>query len=119
MRDSDETSGPRTSGPRGTPPERPRSEPEILPPERGERTRGYTRVWTNAGNGRARARVFIARPGPFSLILALLVIGFIAALALILLLGIVVIWIPLLIVGIVAALFSGTLRRYWQHRRGG
>ena len=101
MRDPTESIG------RGPQPETPRSEPEILPPDHA-RGQARARTWTASG---ARGRVFVARPGPFTLILALLVIGFVAALALILLLGLVVLWVPILVAGIIAALFSGAIRR--------
>jgi hypothetical protein len=92
-------------------PETPRAEPEILPPHDG-RPRMRARVWTfEAGEG--RARVLFAKPGPLSLILALLLIGFVAALVLILLLGLVVLWVPVLVVAVLIALLSGSLRRYW------
>jgi len=46
------------------------------------------------------------------------VIGLIAAVVVVALLGLVLIWIPVVIVLIAAAMLSGTIRYYWQRLRG-
>ncbi len=100
-------------------PEHPRSEPEIIPPRRGEaQWRGviHTRVWTDEFGRRYRA--VVATPGPFSIILALLIVGFVAALGLLFLLGLVVVWIPILVAAIVVFLLSAGIRSYWARLRG-
>ena len=101
----------------GQPPERPRSEPEIIPPTpRGREP--DARVFIRTGNAEGFQRIYIARPGPFSIVLALLVIGLVAAVILLLLVGLVVIWVPVVIVLILAALLSGTIRHYWRRLQG-
>jgi hypothetical protein len=100
---------PDSNGERRMPPERPRSEPEILPPDRGG-TQAEARIWTFSGSDR---RIYLARPGPFAIVLALLAIGLVAALVLIVLLGLVVLWIPVLVIAIVAAV----LGHYWRRWR--
>jgi hypothetical protein len=77
---------------------RPR-EVEIIPPDRdARRPREDGEVWV------ARHRVFIARPGPFELILGLLGLGALVAVGFIAFLGLFLLWLPLL--GLIAA---GTL----------
>jgi hypothetical protein len=79
---------------------RPRSEPEIIPP-------GDTR------------RIYMARPGPFTIILALAVLALIALVMLIVLLSVAVIWIPVVIALIAAFMLSIYWRRFrlWLARR--
>jgi hypothetical protein len=89
-------------------PERPRSEPEIIPPGRDD-----SRIFVSIDDG-AGGRVYVARPGPFSIILALLIVGLIVAVVLAALLGFVLIWIPVLIVLIAAAFLSASIRHYWR-----
>ena len=87
------------------PPERPRVEPEILPPERSDprRTSGiFVRV-DQLGGVR---RVIIPRPGLPSIMFALLVIALVAALVFVALAGLILFWIPILIIGFVAAILS-------------
>jgi hypothetical protein len=87
------------------PPERPRVEPEILPPERSEprRTSGiFVRVDQLGGVH----RVIIPRPGLPSIMFALLVIALVGALVLLALAGLFLFWIPILIIGLVAAILS-------------
>jgi hypothetical protein len=100
-------------------PEQPRSEPEIIPPGEREDFAPSSRVWIRINGERGGYRAYIARPGPFSIILALLVIGLVAAVVLVFLLGVVLIWIPVAIVLIAAAVLSGSIRRFWQGWRGG
>jgi hypothetical protein len=98
--------------------EKPRSEPEILPPQRGEgRHEGRRHVWValdEAGNMR---RVYVARPGPFAFILALILVGLVAAAILLLLLGAMLIAVPLLVAAVIAAVLSGTFRQFWRWLR--
>ena len=62
-------------------------------------------------NGDTR-RVYMARPGPFTIILALAVLVLIAVLMLIVLLSVAVIWIPVVIVLIAAFVLSMYWRRF-------
>ena len=97
-------------------PEQPRSEPEIIPPGRA-RSGDNSRIFVAIDNG-SGGRMYIARPGPFTIILALLIVGLIAAVILVALLGIVLIWIPVVVVLIAAAFLSASLRHYWRRWSG-
>jgi hypothetical protein len=88
------------------PPERPRAEPEIIPPNRG----GRQSDWRNSpwhGNvftgTRGTQRVYVTRVGPLSVALLMLAIAAIIAIIVIATLGLVLIWIPVLAVVVVAA----------------
>ena len=92
------------------PPERPKVEPEIIPPgERGPQPRGESWIWTSTGRGYGRTMRFETR-GPLTLFTALLMLGFGAAVVLVLLLGLVLLWIPVSI-AIAAAILWSFLRR--------
>jgi hypothetical protein len=92
------------------PPERPKVEPEIIPPgEPGPRPRGASWMWVSSGHGQARTVRFETR-GPLGLIPALLMLGLGAAVVLVLLLGLVLLWIPISI-AIAAAILWSFLRR--------
>jgi len=96
-------------------PERPRVEPEIIPPGADDRMRrGPMGVWMRIDARDGAQRIFIARPGLGSIILGLIVIGFVVAVVFLVLAGIVLLWIPIVVGGILLALLSGTVRRYWQ-----
>ncbi len=96
-------------------PERPRVEPEIIPPDRnqtrpsgrpsyGFRPSGYTQ---SAGVH----RVYVSRIGPIGFALLLLVVGLFAGVLLLALIGAALIWIPVVAVLVVVAAVSGLLRR--------
>jgi len=94
-------------------PERPRAEPEIIPPNhfgRSDRERdwppayGYTRM-------RGTHRVYVGRIGPFGFALIMLIAGFLAAVLLLILIGAALIWIPVVAVVLVIAAISGLFRR--------
>jgi hypothetical protein len=95
---------------RSTPPsEEPRTEPEIIPPGRadGRSARGahaYVDV-------RGVHRIYVARLGPFRIILVALVIAIIAAVILFVLLGAVLILIPVVALLVAATIIAGLLRR--------
>ena len=96
-------------------PERPRVEPEIIPPVRdGRAPRGPAGIWLRIDERDGVRRVFIARPSLLSIVLGLLIIGLIAAVIFLVLAGIVLVWIPILIGGIILALLSGATRHYWR-----
>jgi hypothetical protein len=102
-------------------PERPRVEPEIIGP--GETFQSQSRrdrdnVFMQFGDGAGIYRIFIARPGWPAIIAALLVIGLFTAIVFIVLAGLVVLWIPLVVLGIVAAIISGSARTYWSRIKG-
>jgi Flp pilus assembly protein TadB len=93
-----------------------RPDVEIIPPDRG-RTR----------SGRAQSRVWISintsrRQGPggmsglFGIILAVLVVTFVTAVVLMLLLGALLIWVPVVAVVVAALLVIGILRKRFGSR---
>jgi hypothetical protein len=85
---------------------RPRSEPEIIPPS----NQPFSGVWVSQAE-RGSYRFHVTRPGPFGIILLAAVVGAILTLALVLLLGFVLIWIPvtaaLIAIGIACAFLRG------------
>ncbi|MCC6888121.1 MAG: hypothetical protein IT536_06250 [Hyphomicrobiales bacterium] len=96
-------------------PSRPRSEPEIIPPRRSRPNDGR-RLWVSVDEADT-ARIYLARPSPLSIVLALAVLALIAMLMLIVLLSVAVIWIPVVLVLVATLVLSMTLRRYWWQLR--
>ena len=110
--------------------ESPRHEPEILLP--GEEPRraepdgeqagadGFESIFIRIDeNGEGFRHVHIARPGPFSILLGLLLIGLVAAILVVVLLGAMLIWLPLAVAGLLIAVFARPLRDLWRQIRGG
>ena len=95
-------------------PERPRVEPEIIPPGRDRAQRGGNGMWMRFEQRDGMHRVFIARPGLPTIILGLVIFSLIVALILLVLAGIVFLWIPILTAAILLALASGALRYRWR-----
>lgn len=91
-------------------PEQPRFEPEIIPPGQD---RGRERVFIDQ-NGDAH-RIYVARPGPFTIIAVLTVLGLIGLVLLIALLSVALIWIPIVVV-LVALLIARARFRIWWHQ---
>lgn len=90
------------------PPERPRSEPEIIPPDRDGGRFGWRRSPSPSyGFEETRSsRVYVAKLGPLGGVLLLLAIAAIVAIVMIAVLGAVLVWIPIVaLVVIVGALF--------------
>jgi hypothetical protein len=101
---------------RDGPPEYPRSEPEILPPERGRRRAGpqsYVWIWTTEGGGAPR----MTAPGVFAILLAFAFAGLVAAVVLLVALGAVLFWVPVVILVMSALLLSALFRQYWRRFR--
>jgi hypothetical protein len=99
-------------------PERPRAEPEILPPERSSgpddrrfRGRGPNTPPPFGTTAHGTHRVYIGRIGPFGFALLMLVIGLLGAFMLFILIGAALIWIPVVAVLLVIAAISGLFRR--------
>jgi hypothetical protein len=95
------------------PPEKPRVEPEILPPDRTGRQSDWRRPpWRDPfGEARGTQRIFVTRVGPFGIALLLLGIAAVAAIILIAVLGAVLIWIPVVAVLVVIAAIFRFLHR--------
>src|SRR5262245_6647702 len=81
----------------------PRSAPEILPPNDAHVTRRL-RIETDTG------RIYVAKVGPLGTILVVLLVGILSALVLLLLLGALLIWVPVVVLFVTAALVAGLLR---------
>lgn len=94
--------------------EKPRSEPEIIPPGSRDR-RGPSHIFMSVDEDGGARRVYLARPGPFTLILALAVLGLIALAVLIVLLSVALIWIPV-VIALVAVFVASVTFRHWMHR---
>jgi hypothetical protein len=88
-------------------PDKPRSEPEIIPPDDAHVTRRM-RIDTDTG------RIYVAKVGPLGTILLVLIVGLLSALLLVLLLGALLVWLPLVALFVTAALVVGLLRGYFQ-----
>lgn len=96
-------------------PEQPRAEPEIIPPARGARPRDRGPTWPPPPHGYTQMhgtqRIYVGRIGPFGFALIMLIVGLMAAVMLLILIGTALIWIPLVAVLLVIAAISGLLRR--------
>jgi hypothetical protein len=91
-------------------PETPRSEPEIIPPDRDPRDPRRDGVFVNEPGTQ---RVYVARIGPLGVILVVLVTAILLAVLLALLLGALVIWLPLVILFAVGAIIVAVLREHF------
>ena len=83
-------------------PERPRVEPEIIPPDRNPRRPDWRRqAWRRQTRqpffstaADETHRIYVARLGPFGIALLMLILGVVVAVILLALVGAVLIWIP-------------------------
>jgi hypothetical protein len=92
------------------PPEKPRIEPEIIPPSRGRPQ------WEDFGQ-RSTHRIYVTRLGPFSGLGIVLLFAVIVAAVVALFLGVVLIALPIVAVLILIALLMGLLRPRVRHPR--
>jgi len=99
-------------------PERPRAEPEIIPPDRSggpdDRRFGvHGPAWppTFGTTAHGSQRIYIGRIWPLGFALLFLVIGMLAAVLLFILIGAALIWIPVVAVLLVVAAIGGLFRR--------
>ena len=95
--------------------ETPRSEPEIIPPGHGHRKRTMrgrqgTFVFTDTSG---TDYVHVTQIGPFSGLLSLLILGILAAVFLVLLIGTFLIWLPLVVAFVAGAIIVGAIRTYF------
>jgi hypothetical protein len=86
------------------------TEPEIIPPSAGARLRDSDAMWTSV-NEHGTHRIYVARLGPFSLVLLALGIGLIAALVFVLAIGTFFIWISVVALLVTATILSALLRQ--------
>jgi hypothetical protein len=94
-------------------PERPRFEPEIIPPARGRRGADWFEdAWHPyvQGSGGTR-RIYVARLGPFGLTMLMAVMGLVVALILLAVVGAILIWLPILALLLGAGVVFRLLRR--------
>jgi hypothetical protein len=98
-------------------PEKPRAEPEIIPPDRSPNAGGSRGGWPPYGYDQSQGpqygtqRVFVGRISPFGFALFMFAVGLFTAMLLLLLIGAAVIWIPVFAVLLVIAVISGFFRR--------
>jgi hypothetical protein len=107
--------GANTMAKQPTPPEQPRAEPEIIPPDRaGARApwRGEP-AWTATDGVH---RVYVTRIGPFGFVLLVLVVAILVAVAFLILLGAFLVVIPLAGLLLVAAVIAGLMRGFFRPR---
>jgi hypothetical protein len=98
--------------------EEPRSEPEIIPPDRAERQTAQSaprmRIFVDT---HGTERVYMAKLRPLGFILMMLTMGILSAVILVLLLGAFLIWIPLVSLLIAGAVIFRLLRAYFRPTR--
>lgn len=93
-------------------PERPRREPEIIPP--GNDRPGRDSRWPPShgfNERRSTQRVYVSRIGPFGFALLLLMLALFGGVFLLALIGAALIWFPVLLVIAVIAAIAGLIRR--------
>ncbi len=83
----------------GDRPERPRAEPEIIPPDRGQRN-GWPPPY-GFSETRSTHRLYVTRISPFGFVMLMLAVGLLAAVFLLVLIGTALIWLPVLAVLVV------------------
>ncbi|WP_146617603.1 hypothetical protein [Rhodoplanes serenus] len=114
-------------------PERPRVEPEIIPPgapdpdprldprrSAGRGPEGFPdgAVFVTIDRDGQPRYTRIEPPGPISTVLGLVILGAVAAGILLVALGVVLFWVPVAIVVVAALVFSGYLRGLWRRFMG-
>ena len=93
-------------------PERPRREPEIIPP--GNDRPGRDSRWPPShgfNERRSTHRVYVSRIGPLGFALVLLMLALFGGVFLLALIGAALIWFPVLLVFAVIAAIAGLIRR--------
>jgi hypothetical protein len=98
------------------PPERPRAEPEIIPPDYTGRRPGQS-PWPAApepygfGQTRGTQRIYVARLGPFGFAVIMLVFAVLAAAVILAAIGAFLIWIPVVALLVIVAAVYRFFRR--------
>lgn len=79
-------------------PERPRLEPEIIPPARGRSDSDWVQqTWYSYGSSESGTRrIYVGRLGPVGVALVMLIIGIVVVFVLLAVVGAILIWIPVL-----------------------
>jgi hypothetical protein len=101
----------------GIEPERPRAEPEIIPPDRIEeeelRRAARLAAYERAGSYQ---RIYVARIGPLGMFLLALLAGALVIVLLVLLVGAFLIWIPIVALMVAGAVIAGLFRSVFRRR---
>jgi hypothetical protein len=109
-------------GPIMSEPTRPRSEPEILPPEQSSRPdsnrfrRNDSKLWASVESPEG-ARVYIAKPGPLGMILGAVGVGAVLGMTLLALIGALLFSLPVVGAIVAALILSSLIRRYFRALR--
>jgi hypothetical protein len=95
-------------------PERPRIEPEIIPPDRiPRRSDWHQQTWhpffSTASD--ETHRIYVARLGPFGIALLMLILGVVVAVILLAVVGAFLIWVPVVVLLIAVGAILRPLRR--------
>ena len=99
-------------------PERPRAEPEIIPPDSVHEEEMRRLARTQAfGEAHGYQRIYMARIGPFGIFLLALAGAALSILILVFLVGAFLIWIPIVGLLVAAAILSSLLRTFFQRPR--
>jgi hypothetical protein len=94
-------------------PEKPRVEPEIIPPGAEPRS-----GWYSAETMSGVYRIYVARPGPFAMIAAMIIAALIGFGIFLLVVGTVIVWVPIIAAVIGGLMLYGYLRGSWRRWRG-
>ena len=97
-------------------PQLPQPEPEIIPPG-GDAPRGMRGIWMRVDERDGVRRVYIGRPSLGAFLVGVLVVSFIGALAFLAMAGLLIVWIPILVGGILLAFLSSAVRQLWRRLR--
>lgn len=94
-------------------PERPRLEPEIIPPARARNESDWSqRSWQPEPSSMSGThRIYVTRLGPFGMTLLMVIIGLVVAVVLLAVVGAVLVWIPILALLLAAGFIFRLLRR--------
>jgi hypothetical protein len=95
------------------PPEQSRAEPEIIPPGVDEHSRrGPVGMWVRIDEHDGVRRVVIGQPGPTAIVLGLLALCLIAGIAFLVVAGLLLLWIPVVVAGILFAFATAAIRHH-------
>jgi hypothetical protein len=88
-------------------------EPEIIPPDHSRAgMHGRPDPWSST-NSYTTHRIYVRRVGPVGIFLTALLIGTLAAVVFVILIGAFLIWIPVTVLAFVAALIVGLMQRHF------
>jgi hypothetical protein len=94
-------------------PERPRLEPEIIPPRRARRgdPEWQPHDWQPYASAASTQRIYVGRFGPFGFAVIMLVIAIAVAVILLAVVGAILVWIPILALLLAAGAVYRLMRR--------